>query len=356
MESLNVPALRQMVSRRTLEHAISSDYRYVIAPALAPYVPAGGGSGESQLMVRATMRDDARQDGGDSQPVAVELHPFNGRSTLTGECSRDMQAFGACVHVTLLALDLANCTPLRVAVRSRTLSKDAAEEARGARRLLAAEQAFDLALHAWTAKGHKVQAVEIAAAPVSPEERERPLGRTYGERPDVVAGGPVLSLSVRRAGERKLLTPRELMNLSDFAPRDRAILEHARDRNSGRKALYATELRATLALDAMRRHGGVFAAASSRCSISVAASCGRTSPSRRARRRIRRRSTRCRLRGSSKRRAPASPSRTRCSSRRRSPRSGRPRTARSTAWRRTWISPSSPSSRGNRGSASRSVA
>ena len=265
VETLNVPALRQMVSRRTLEHAISSDYRYVIAPALAPYVAGGGAGGEGQLMVRATMRDDARREDGrredsDSQPIAVELHPFNGRSTLTGECSRDMQAFGACVHVTLLALDLANCTPLRTAVRTRTLSKDAAEEARGARRLLAAEQAFDLALLAWTAKGAKVQAVEIAAAPVTPEERERPLGRTYGDRPEPTAGGPVLSLSVRRAGERKLLTPRELMNLSDFAPRDRAILEHARDRNSGRKALYATELRATLALDAMRRHGGVFTA------------------------------------------------------------------------------------------------
>ena len=68
----------------------------------------------------------------------------------------------------------------------------------------------------------------------------------------------MLSVLVRRAGERKLLASREIVPPSRFSARDRRVLEYVRDRGSARKAVYAVGVEASLTLEAMRAHGGIF--------------------------------------------------------------------------------------------------
>jgi superfamily II DNA or RNA helicase len=88
------------------------------------------------------------------------------------------------------------------------------------------------------------------------------VGRAYGDRREA-SPARLLSIVVRRTGERKLLEAREIAPRSQdrvqLGGRDRRVLEHVRDRGSAKKAVYALAVEASLTLEAMRAHGGIFA-------------------------------------------------------------------------------------------------
>jgi superfamily II DNA or RNA helicase len=240
--------LRRLVSRRSLDTALASRLSYLRPPSLQ------GGPGGT---VRATLGGEG-PDGGES--YQVELRIGDGNSTLSGDCSRCAQTFGPCVHVALLAVDLACSPAMRRALLDAGGAAEAAERAPAIRFAAEAEVRFDGALAAWLAPTAEGLRVEIAATPFA--EAEPHVGRAYGDRREA-SPARLLSVVVRRAGERKLLEAREMAPRSaDRVPlgaRDRRVLEHARDRGSAKKALYALGVEASLTLEAMRAHGGVFA-------------------------------------------------------------------------------------------------
>ncbi len=235
-----------MVGRRALDLALASDLPYAFPPALADGIKVVASLGESVGNGPATARPDT---------FCVELRIDEDR-TLTGDCSRCAQSFGPCVHVATVALDLASSQELREALLTGASTASAASRAPAVRFALHVELRFDGALQAWlgpTADGMKV---EIAASPFA--EVDPYVGHAYGDRRDT-AHARILSVVVRRAGEKKLLAPREIVPNNHIGARDRRVLEHTRDRGSGRKAVYAIGVEASLAIEAMRAHGGVFA-------------------------------------------------------------------------------------------------
>ena len=236
--------LARAAGMRSFGLALASDLRYVREPA------------RSQEVVRAAFgqeRGVSRPDRPDEVRVALLLETASG--ALVGECSRCDQVFGPCPHVTILALDLALSTPLREALLEGRSTAEAAAQAPALRAVLNAERRFDRALAAWLSPTTAAAPVEIAASPST--EVDRYVGRSYGDPAD--AGAQTVALTVRRAGERKLLTGREVAQHERFSSRDRRVLEHARDRGLGRKAAHATGVEASLAIEAMRVHGGVYA-------------------------------------------------------------------------------------------------
>jgi superfamily II DNA or RNA helicase len=245
--------LGQAVGSRALAIALASELRYVEAPTLS-----GG-------VVRAVL-------GARAEPVAVIEPPgapgssshgdfrialrARGPDDVSGECSRCPQVFGPCQHVTLLAVDLVASASLREALLAGGSTADAAAHAPEARAVINAELHFDRALSVWLSPVVEVRPVEIAASPFA--EVDGYFGAAYGERPDA-RSAPVLAVIVRYAGERKLLAGREIAAPLHCRGRDRRVLEHTRDRGTGRKAVYAVGVEAALAIDAMRAHQGVFA-------------------------------------------------------------------------------------------------
>ncbi|HEY3820394.1 MAG TPA: SNF2-related protein [Polyangiaceae bacterium] len=232
--------LRRLVSRRTLDSALASRLGYLRPPVLSDGV---------HFVVRAVLGDD-------DVDFRVVVRIADGNSTLTGECSRCSQTFGPCVHVAILAVDLAVSAELRRALLAGESTAEAARRAPEARFAVDAEVRFDGALGAWLAPTAEGPRVEIAASPFA--EVDPYVGRGYGDRLEP-SEARVLSFVVRRAGERKLLTPREIVPPARFGARDRRVLEHTRDRGSAKKAVHALGVEASLAIEAMRVHGGVFA-------------------------------------------------------------------------------------------------
>ena len=238
--------VRRVVGRRALDLALASDLPYASPPALANGNAVVAALGESVRDGLATARPDA---------FRVELR-IDEDSTLTGACSRCAQSFGPCMHVATVALDLACSPELRKALLTGTSTADAAARAPAARFALHTELRFDGALQAWLGPVTDGMKVEIAASPFA--DVDPYIGHAYGDRRDT-AQARILSVVVRRAGEKKLLAPREIVPGAHVGARDRRVLEHARDRGSGRKAFYAIGVEASLAIEAMRAHGGVFA-------------------------------------------------------------------------------------------------
>jgi superfamily II DNA or RNA helicase len=206
--------------------------------------------GDERAADRATVGPDLFQ---------IELRIADGNSTLAGECSRCAQTFGPCPHVAVLAVDLASSAELRNALLAGASTGAAAERAPEIRFAVDAELRFDGALGAWLAPAAEGVRVEISASPFA--EVDPYGGRAYGEHLDP-ASARVLSVVVRRTGERKLLASREIAPRSrervSFGARDRRVLEYTRDRVSGKKAVYALGVEASLTIEAMRTHGGVF--------------------------------------------------------------------------------------------------
>jgi superfamily II DNA or RNA helicase len=240
--------LRRLVSRRSLDAALASRLAYVRPPFLL------GGAGGT---VRATLGGDL-PDGGEA--YQVDLRIGDGNSTLSGDCSRCAQTFGPCVHVTILAVDLACSGALRRALLDSEGTAEAAERAPAIRFATEAEVRFDGALAAWLAPTAEGMRVDIAATPFA--EVDPHVGRAYGDRREA-SPARLLSIVVRRTGERKLLEAREIAPRSQdrvqLGGRDRRVLEHARDRGSAKKAVYALGVEASLTLEAMCVHGGIFA-------------------------------------------------------------------------------------------------
>jgi superfamily II DNA or RNA helicase len=238
--------LGRAAGQRALGLAMASTLYYVRAPSL------------SEGVARATLgRDPEPTRRREPELFHVQLRLERLHGPLSGDCSECAQVFGPCAHVTTLALDLAASAPLREALLR---GGNTAEEAAGApavRAALSAEIHFDRGLAAWLSAADDAPPVEIAASPFA--ENEGPVGRTYGERPEALRS-PSLSLMVRRTGERRLLTAREIAPPNRFGLRDRRVLEHARDRGGGRKAAHVAGVDASLAIEAMRVHGGVFSA------------------------------------------------------------------------------------------------
>ncbi len=224
--------LGQLVSSRTLRIALASDLHYAAPPTL------------SEGAVRAVLGEDA---------VRVALRVVDGAS-LVGECSRCLSPFGACVHVAVLASDLAWSAPFREALLSGASTREASERAPRLRQAQNLGIGFEGALAAWLAPSATGTPVEIAASPFTAPES---VGRAYGDRD--LAPKKSLTIVVRRAGERKLLAPRDLASPVTFAAADRRVLEYARDPGSGRKAASVSGVEASLAIEAMRAHGGIFA-------------------------------------------------------------------------------------------------
>jgi superfamily II DNA or RNA helicase len=233
--------VRRLVSRRTLDLVLASRLRYARAP---------------QLIRGVVHADLSGEDGG--EPFRVQLGISGAMDSLAGECSRCAQTFGSCLHVAVLAMDLACSAAMREALVTGRSTAEAAALALDVRVAVDVEQRFEGALSAWltpltpTVSGARL---EIAASAFA--EPDAHVGRAYGERLDLTRTR-VLSVLVRHAGERKLLASREIVPPSRFSARDRRVLEYVRDRGSARKAVYAVGVEASLTLEAMRLHGGIF--------------------------------------------------------------------------------------------------
>ena len=238
--TLDLALVRRLVGGRALDLALTSGLRY----ERSPFLSAGA--------VVAVLQNE-----GSDALIRVELRITPGDSSLLGDCARCVPTFGACVHAATLAFDLAASVPLRDALLEGTSTRGAAARAPGLRRAKELELKFDGALRGWLATAAEGMRVQIAASPFA--EVDAFVGRAYGDRGDPV-GTRFLSIFVRRAGEKKLLSPRDIVVRSDFGARDRRVLTHAKERGSGRKAVYAAGVEASLAIEAMHAHGGVFAA------------------------------------------------------------------------------------------------
>ena len=233
--------LRRLVGARSLSLALGSHHRYETPPA------------RTGAVVRAELYDDT---GATAETFSVEIR-VDGDGALVGVCTRCAATFGPCLHAGILAVDLACSTPMREALLAGTSTRPMADGAPERRRALHLELGFDGALGAWTAPAAAATALEIAAAPST--DVEAGVGRAYGER-RVAQGDAALSILVRMRGDRRLLSGREIAELTAapgrLLPRDRRVLEYARERGS-KKGVFAAGIDASLALEAMRHHAGV---------------------------------------------------------------------------------------------------
>ncbi|MFO0664061.1 MAG: SNF2-related protein [Polyangiaceae bacterium] len=230
--------LRQLLGSRTLDLALASKLVYDRVPRIV------------DSSVHAVVGDNAMSS------VKVVLRSADEHS-LDGSCSRCALAFGPCVHMGVVALDLALSAAMRSGLLAGEDIEPYAREAPAVRKAMLLERSFDNALAGWLVPTRSALDIEISAAPVP--AADAPLVREYGER-----GAPVaqqsIAISVRVVGERKLLPPSGITKLADFVPRDRKVLAYARDRGAGKKAAFAVGNEASLALEAMRHHGSIFAA------------------------------------------------------------------------------------------------
>lgn len=235
-------ALRALLGGRTLELALASELRYAEPPRLK-------GNAVAAVIGEVTQPPSAFE-------VSLEM---SDDGTLTSSCSRCASMFGPCVHVGIVATDLACSEALADALLAGVETRTLAESARLLRHAMHLEHKFHGALSEWLAPLGKTAALEIAAAPL--DATSAFIARGYA---DPMANA--IAVSVRRVGERKLLSSREIVALTGgqraearASGRDRKILSHTADRGSGRKATFASGVFASLALEAMRLHGGVFA-------------------------------------------------------------------------------------------------
>ncbi len=243
--------IARVAGPRSFGLALASDLHYVRGPR------RNGADVEAAFGHGPRKPDGAFRPGDRRDEIRVEI-AIEGGSALAGACSSCQQVFGPCPHVTLFGIDLALSTSLRKALLAGPEGRSAIEEAADApalRAVLHAERQFDRALSAWLAPAIGGVPVEIAA---SPFEADPYAGRSYGEPVDTTPAA-VLAVTARIAGERKLLAAREIVLPDRYASRDRRVLEHTRDRGGGRKAAYAIGVDASLAIEAMRAHGGVYA-------------------------------------------------------------------------------------------------
>ena len=235
--------LLRLLGRRTMELGLASLLQYVQAPWWSDgAVHAVLAEGDAQGGVRTAAR------------IQVQLRV--GESGLEHACSRCPGGFGACSHVAVLAVDLIHSEALRRALLEGMGTAVAAQAAPDLRARAHREESFDEGFLGWLAgTASETPRLEIAATPFGSSDPH--VGRAYGDKLDP-ANTRILTVTVRRAGERRLLGAREIVAREGFSARDRRVLEHTRDRGSNRRAVYALGVEASVTLEAMRRHGGVF--------------------------------------------------------------------------------------------------
>ncbi len=240
--SLERHDLRRLLGARSLTIALGSPLRYTATPA------------REGLDVVADVTDEGAIA---AQTFHVILR-VEADGSLGFRCSRCAPMFGPCVHVAVVTVDLACSTPMREALLAGEPTRAMADSAPARRRALHLELQFDGALDAWAAPAAQPVPLELAAAPVTGAEAG--AGRAYGERRDGTEA-PTLSILARARGDRRLLSGREIVELcaapGKLLPRDRRVLEHARERGGSKKAIFASGAEASLALDAIRAHGAV---------------------------------------------------------------------------------------------------
>ncbi len=237
--------LARLLGQRTLDIALGSDLHYVVPPRIwEPCVQATLGRDPG------APRDAVRQDA-----FSVALDVDSSGEFLRGSCSRCMQSFGPCPHTAVLAVDLAHSSELRDALRRGEDTRAAALRSPGLRLAAHVERTFENALDDWLRPTATGRAIEISAS-IEPVDGFVRYG--FGSRLDP-ATTHVLAVSVRRRGERKLCAARDLTPRTQFHARDRQVLEHTRDLGTGKKAVFAIGVEASITLEAMRVHGGVFA-------------------------------------------------------------------------------------------------
>jgi superfamily II DNA or RNA helicase len=236
--------LLRLLGRRTMELGLAGSFRYAQPPWWSDgAVHAVLAEGDAQAGLRA------------GAPIQVHLRA--GESGLEQGCSRCPGGFGACSHVAVVAVDLVHTEALRRALLEGAGTAVAAQAAPEIRARASLEEGFDEGFLGWLAgTAAETPRLEIAATPFAANDPH--VGRGYGDRLDP-ASMRILTVSVRRAGERRLLGSREIMAREGFGARDRRVLEYTRDRGSNRRAVYALGVEASATLEAMRRHGGVFA-------------------------------------------------------------------------------------------------
>ncbi len=242
ISGIDMEQARRAINRRTLALAVASDLDYVESPSQ----DHNGNSVRAKLGVRGGAR---------TETYSIVLWAVDGKHGIFSECSRCVPVFGPCAHVATLIVDVALSPELRAALLE---GRPTAETCAGAIERRAAynvECTFDSTLGAWLLPATGAVKVEIAASPFV--QSNVYLGRSYGDRHDP-ADARAIAIAVRRSGERRLLSAREITTLA-LAPRDRRVVEHARDLGQGRKATYAIGVDASLTLEAMRAHGGIFA-------------------------------------------------------------------------------------------------
>jgi hypothetical protein len=245
LPSLVEERLGRLLGAHTLDIALGSDLEYVIPPRRwENTVQATVGKDRSKLP------DGARPD---VISVSIELAPD--LASLHSTCSRCLQSFGPCPHAAVLAVDLALSRELREAVLRGADCKALAARAPNLRQRGHFERVFEADLDAWLRPTSRGTAVDIS---VAVDQLDGFVRYGYGSRLDPTATH-VLAVTVRRRGERKLCALRDLTPRTALLARDRRALEHAKDMRTGKKALIAMGVDASLTLEAMRRHGGVFA-------------------------------------------------------------------------------------------------
>jgi len=241
LECLDLGVVRKLVGSRSFDLALQGGLEYEEPPS------------HVEGTIRAVLREPTRSSSAPLAQVGLCM-PDDDDRTLLGGCSRCNLSFGPCQHMAALAIDLA-CSPLlRANLLAGQSTAEAAARAPGVRLGLDLERRFDAALKAWTAGSAEGARLEISASPLPDQEAH--LGRPYGDRGDPTLTR-TLSITVRPVGEKKLLSGRDLAAVTIGAP-DRKVLQYARDRGAGRKAVYASGVEASLTLEAMRAHRGVF--------------------------------------------------------------------------------------------------
>ena len=175
---------------------------------------------------------------------------------IQGTCSRCMNPFGPCVHMGTVAVDLALSRRLRLAVFEGRVDQEAIARASTARFALNLELGFDASFEGWLAPVQQGQPVDIAVHSVGRGDPYEEL--RYGEH--VRLRHDILSISVRRRGEKKLIDAKEITTLTMFSARDRRVLQYVREDRAGKKGVFTAGVQSSLTLEAMRLHGGIYGA------------------------------------------------------------------------------------------------
>jgi hypothetical protein len=250
IEALEPLGVRQLVGRRAFDLALKGRLVYGSPPERR---------GNVVFAALVEDFDKARYDGAEDERARKALHTevqiTCADAQIQGTCSRCMSPFGPCMHMATVAVDLALSRRLRQAVFERRVDLEAVTRASGARLALNLELGFDASFEGWLAPVAHGQNVEIAVQSVGrdPVEEQR-----YGDH--VPRRFDILSINVRRRGEKKQIDAKEITTLAMFSARDRRVLQFVREDRSGKKGVFTVGVQSSLTLEAMRVHGGIFGA------------------------------------------------------------------------------------------------